>query len=616
MPVALRGYTQGSKVAGGSGSVAWPSGTVAGDLALVHCGGSTPGPQTSGWTPCGHKSWWRILAAADIATPLTVKGTHVKLQTFSGASGVGRTSSQNGVTTTVDGAGFWLDAARQAASIAPAAGRLGSEWTDESSWTQAAYFVPQATAGWVALAGVASGTDCYSYEILPVGVPGTPTLIAPAEAERYDSTLTRTFAWRHESTLPQTGVRLRMTWIDPATTAPTTWWLSEPGQAPDSTSEIGIGSTAQSVVSRVPAVARGTHVTWAVATQTSAGWSPYSAPRTLYADYAPVVDTVTVSSPVGTLTPTVSWYAYGGLTGGVAASLTGWRVRVTPAASTGPDVGTLYDSGTIAGDLATLTVPGGTPWVNGQPVKAWVSVSQTGGTWSDPRASAAFGVSWTPPATPAVAASGAVSPPTVTVSGLVAGETVQIEQRLDGVTWTPLATRVATGASLGVSSPLAALGVPVAFRARRASVVDGALMWSAWSTVATVTAAPVGCMVVDDADRSLYLVAHLESISDMEMVQGMAVSYGLGAARARVDRTPEAGERGSLTWATSTAAEADELLAWLDAREVFWIVFPPEDDLAVRAKRVARVSVRGSERLAQLAIPQRRIPLSWVEQPQ
>ena len=63
------------------------------------------------------------------------------------------------------------------------------------------------------------------------------------------------------------------------------------------------------------------------------------------------------------------------------------------------------------------------------------------------------------------------------------------------------------------------------------------------------------------------------------------------------------------------AAERDALLAWLDARPVFWIVFPPEDGLATAAKRVARTSPRSWERLAQVAIPHRHIPMSWVEQP-
>ena len=72
-------------------------------------------------------------------------------------------------------------------------------------------------------------------------------------------------------------------------------------------------------------------------------------------------------------------------------------------------------------------------------------------------------------------------------------------------------------------------------------------------------------------------------------------------------------------WVTTTAAERDALLAWLDARTVFWIVFPPEGGLAVPlavpAKRVARTSPRSWERLAQVAIPHRLIPMSWVEQP-
>jgi hypothetical protein len=147
-------------------------------------------------------------------------------------------------------------------------------------------------------------------------------------------------------------------------------------------------------------------------------------------------------------------------------------------------------------------------------------------------------------------------------------------------------------------------------------LVDGVLLQSAWSTVASITATPSGgCYVVDDNDRSVYLDAPLESDGPREIVQSLSVTYGLGATSARVDRTPEAGERGSVVWVTTTAAERDALLAWLDARTVFWIVFPPEGGLAVPAKRVARTTPRSWERLAQVAIPHRHIPMSWVEQP-
>ena len=38
--------------------------------------------------------------------------------------------------------------------------------------------------------------------------------------------------------------------------------------------------------------------------------------------------------------------------------------------------------------------------------------------------------------------------PTVSVSGLTAGNVVEVEQRLDGINWTPLTTRVAAGTSI------------------------------------------------------------------------------------------------------------------------------------------------------------------------
>ena len=89
MAVGLRGYTQVS-IANIGTSVSWPAGSAAGDLALVHCDGSyaNNGPQTSGWTPCGRKSHWKILTSTDVATALVVNASHVKLQVFTGARGL------------------------------------------------------------------------------------------------------------------------------------------------------------------------------------------------------------------------------------------------------------------------------------------------------------------------------------------------------------------------------------------------------------------------------------------------------------------------------------------------------------------------------------------------
>lgn len=602
MAVGLRGYTQGS-IANIGTSVSWPAGSAAGDLALVHCGGSYPnnGPQTSGWTPCGQKSHWKILTSADVATALVVNAIHVKLQVFTGAKSIGRTSTQNGLTVQGAGSYLYVDALDGQPSIAPATYRLGVEWQDENGYYQAAYALASG-AGWAAVPSMWPDATSYSYEILPTTAPAAPILTTPDAGASVDQTLALTFGWDHQSSFPQTGRRVRLT------TGATVRWIDGAGAL--QTTEQSVATASTTATLNAAALTAGAAYTWAVATQDANGWSAYGAERALNPIAPPTISSVTVSSPAGDLSPTVTWAATAG-----SGVLTAHQVWICAAADTDPTVAPLWTSGVLANTVSPDTAPATVAWTNGASLKAWVRVWQTGGVYRT-LSSAAFTVSWTPPATPTITASAATSPPTVTVSGLTAGNVVEVEQRLDGINWTPLTTRVAAGASLaGIPSPLAATGTSVSFRARLATTVDGVLMQSAWSALASITATPAGCYVVDDGDRSVYLDASLESDGPREIVQSISVTYGLGASAARVDRTPEAGERGSVVWVTDTATDRDALLAWLDAHAVFWIVFPPEDGLATPAKRVARTSPRSWERLAQVAIPHRLIPMSWVEQP-
>ena len=232
MAVGLRGYTQGS-IANIGTSVSWPAGSAAGDLALVHCGGSYPnnGPQTSGWTPCGYMSHWKILTSTDIATALVVNASHVKLQVFTGAKSIGRTSTQNGLTVQGAGSYLYVESARSASSIAPATYRLGTEWQDENGYYQAAYALASG-AGWAAVPSMGSGATSYSYEVLPATAPAAPILTAPEAGASVDQTLALTFGWDHQSSFAQTGRRVRVTW--------TTWiWWIDGAGALQTTEQIG-----------------------------------------------------------------------------------------------------------------------------------------------------------------------------------------------------------------------------------------------------------------------------------------------------------------------------------------------------------------------------------------
>jgi len=603
--VGVRGFIQGQIASAGT-VLSWPAGTAAGDLALVHCGGTYPnsGPQSPGWTPVGHKAFWKVLTSADVGSSLTVNASHVKAAVFTGCKGVGRTSTQNGLKVQGSGSYLWVETSRRASPIAPATYRQGNEWKDEGGYWQASYALASG-AGWAAVPSMGSGTTSYSYELMPASVPSAPILVSPAAGATINQAAAQAFSWRHQSAFDQTGYRLRLT------TGATVRWVDSSGAL--QATEQSVASASSSATVAAGALTSGAAYTWAVATQDANGWSVYSAERAVNPIAPPSVTSVTVASPAEDLSPEVSWAASAGY--GVVEAHQVW---ITPAAATSPDDGSaLWTSGVVAGTVSPETAPSSTPWVNGASVKAWVRAWQTGGV-SHTLASAAFSVSWTPPSTPTVAASVAASPPTVTVSGVASGRVVQIEQCLDGVTWSSLATRTATGVTVGpLASPLSATGAAVSFRARQASVVDGVSMWSSWSTVVSVTAAAAGCWLVDDTDRSVYVTAQLREESPREVVQGISTMYGLGASGARVDRTPEAGESGSLVWICETQAERDAIANFLSARLVFWYVFPPDAELALRPIRMARTSPRAWDRLVQNGVVAHRyLPMSWVEQPE
>lgn len=608
MAVTVRGAYSGKVSPAGWTTIAWPAGTAVGDLAWVHCGGSLSplGPDSFGWLPVGHKSWWKILSSSDLSASLTVSASHVKLVTFTGAGQIGRTSSQSGLTIQTNGSMLLVDGARQSSGMAPATYRQGSEWQDENRWWQAVFTVP-CDAGYVSLPGVASGTVCYSYEVQP---PSTtlppPTLVEPAAASHVDATLPIVLSWESPHKLTPAGVDDQ--YQVKVITGGVTRWVKGDGSL--STTEWPISMSGTDVLSiTLPesTLTANAAYTWSVGTQWGPDWV-WSPERALYPDAPPTVSTPTVSSPAGDLSPTVSWTASPG-----TGVITSHRVWLMPAAATEPGAGALWDSGVVQTATGPDTAPPDSPWTNGQSLKAWVRAYQTGGV-SKTAVSAAFTVSWTPPATPTLAVT-AGSPVQVVVSGVTVGNVVQIEQALDGVTWTPLTSRTATATTMTVSSVLAANGTAVKIRARQGSIVEGVPMTSAWSTEQTVTATPDGCWLVDDTDRATALKVSPVTDTRRGIVQGITATYGLGATRARVDSTPQAGERGELVLATDTLAERAELLAWLKDRSVWWLVMCPDDGQPHRPIRAARVSPPEWERLAQTALSSiYHLPISWVEQ--
>lgn len=601
MAVSVRGWFQG-QVAGVGTSISWPAGTAAGDFVLIHCGGSysNNGPQGVGWAPAGHKSHGKVVTTADLAGPLVVNASHFKGAVFAACRGVGRTSSSNGLTVQEAGSYLWVETSRSATPIAPATYRQGNEFVDEGGYYQA-QFAMASNAGWAAVPSMGSGTTSYSYELLPSAGPAAPILVSPAAGAVVDQTLAITLDWDHQSSFEATGYRVRLTYA-----GPTYRYLDAAGAL--QTTEQSITSAATSATIAAAALTAGTAYTWAVATRDQIGWSSYSTERALNPVAPPSITTLTVASPAEDLTPVVTWAATAGY--GV---LTAHQVWICGDADTDPTVAPLWTSGVLPNTVSPDTAPATTPWVRGQSLKAWLMVWETGGV-SNLLSSAAFTVTWTPPTAPTVTTSSSVSPPTVSVSGVAAGRSVEVQVRRDGVNWEPLTTRTATGTTVtGIPAPLAATGSAVLVRARQATVIDGVPMRSDWSTTASITALPSACWWVDDVDRSTYLVAVIDEDAPRVAVQGVTTTYGLGASSARVDRTPPAGESGRTRFLTLTAAEKAALDAWLEGHDEFWIVFPPEDGLAVESRRVLRVGPITSERVLQRDVPERLTSVSWVE---
>lgn len=596
MAVGLRGFIQGQKV-NRNATFAWPGGWAVGDLVLAHCGGqySGLGPQGSGWESCGSKSWWKVLTTADLAGSLVVVASHVKIQAFTGASRIGRTSSQPSLTVSQAGSGLWVDASRSAPSMAASTYRLGTEWSDEEDWYEGSYFVPVASAGRASLA-VASDTYAWSYELVPTGVPGAPTLLQPAAGAFADAAGPVGFGWEHQSLSPQTARKVRIT------TGSTDRWLLADGTVTTTDTAVTTASTTASV--NAGQLAAGAH-TWTVATNDGAGFGAYAPARTLTLVAAPAVSSITVTAPAEDLTPSVAWAGTAGY-----GTLEAHQVLIAPAGDADPTVSPRWDSGVRTGTASPAQVPV-REWVNGESLRAWVRVWQTGGVSKLVADDVAFAVTWTPPAAPTVTAT-LGAPTTVTVSGVVAGRPITVDMSTDaGATWQTMTTRTAAGTSLTVDAPLAA--GPTMFRARQAVVIDGVPMASAWGVSASVDAVAV-CCLVDDTDRASWLPVRYRSDDTHGIEQDISVSHGHRADGARVDYSPPAGEYGSGVLRTRTVAERQALVAWLLARTVFWLVLPPDDGEPIAPVRVSRSSKVEWDRLAQTnLLAHRNLPLSWVE---
>ena len=598
---ALRGYIQGQNT-GRNTSLAWPSGTAVGDLCWLYTGGDLPqsGPQSSGWTPVGHKAWWKILDATDIAGPLVVTAERIKAAVFLGADRIGNVSAQASVKV---GAGDWMivDASRRSSPVvSDATWRIGNEWVSTTGNVQATLGRAASTSGTLMIP-VNSGVEAFAYQVVSEALPAAPALSAPSALQRFSTLDLVRFAWRNRGgTLRYSIVELvgpmgTRTLKDDGTLYNGTWNL-----APTEAITLAAG------------LAAGTY-TWRARTENYTGQGPWASPAvTFYVDVPPSIGTITVTSPFGSVTPRVVASATAGY-----GAIEQTRVTIAPATSTNPQQEAVWTSGVQLGSGVDETGAADAPWINGQSLRAWVTVWQTGGV-STTTVSAPFTVSWTPTAAPVVTLT-AGSPPRVNLSGITPWNKVQVEQQIGGV-WGPLVTTEVALTQVSFGSPMLAIGEPVKVRARQATQVSGAWLWSDWVETPTQTLPPVGCFLVDDANRSVYTVAHLHEEGAREIVQGITTTYGLGASEARIDYSVQAGLSGEMTLAARSTYNAGLIKEWLSNRTVWWFIFPPEGVGTLypqRPVRMRRTSPVIEVRAAQSArLPDRFYPISWVESPE
>lgn len=614
MAVALRGYTQGTYDSDGVQTVVWPTGTAAGDYALLcmaerESGSPNAAPTSSGWslvmTSTTAVAYGKTVTAADLAAGVPVAGAYVAmLQTFTSCRGVGNTTATNGVTLTEAGAGLAIfDRGKiTTATLGPATGKLHTDVVNVANRNRKhnVWFAAHTTTGYKSIA-LTETVYPSSFELLPSAGPATATPITPAASSQVNPAQANAFTWSGEAGQQAYKARVRVT-------AGTWYYILADGTL--SLTETAVSSATPAADLDAGQLTTSTTYGWQVSyTVDGTNWSDWPAEVPFSAVTPPTVTGVTVTSPAGDLTPLVEATATAG-TGSIVA----WQVRLCPSGDSDPE-GYLYASELIVSATLSHVVPV-QEWTNGQTLKAWVWVQQTGllsSAWTADDAT--FSVSWTPPAAPTSVTVASGSPPVVTVAGVSGRDLVQVQATVDaGATWTEVGTATPTGATVDVDAPLAAYGVATTYRARCSDTVDGVEMWSAWTSTAAAHASTDTAARLVSADGTEWLAVRIVGDTGDTHPQTVQVAYPLDAETARVDYGRKRSRRGETTLETDTQAAWDALEAWMDNHDAWWIRRNPEGAADVPPVYVARANEIAAARVEQSPIQTRTYTLSWVEQ--
>lgn len=621
MAVALRAYTQGTTQASGIVAINWPTGTAAGDLAIISAHRAPTegsGPVGPDWKAYAHHLWSKRVTAADLAAPLTVYGKVTFLQTFTGCAGIGTYRDSDGLKVTIAGGGVLINARgpSRIGTITPGStGRLGNQVrliTDNTP--NAMYWLAHTTAGYKKLADDDDDCTYAAYELLPIAGPLSPTLVSPVAGVHMDAAAGVPLTWIHQtsSASTQEQVQLRIRVVGSGT-----WSYVQTGGTISTTVTTLTQSTETKTINQ-GVLASGSLYEWSAATWENGTQGAYSANQTFTPLVKPVVDTIDASSPNNDLTPAITWVATMG-----SGSQDAWQVRIVDAANATPDA-PLWDSLIQGGSATTAVPPATTEWVNGQDLYAWVRVSQTGGLWSVwTKAASTFQVTWTPPAPPnsvtAADTPGGSPGLAVTVTGVGIGYTLDVQSSADGgTTWAEVTSITADTVAEVIPIPLAPFGVPIQYRGRTSTQIDSVTMWSDWVISDPTACTDPGTYLVS-TDGQRYLPVAISAESPIALVQGVSITYGHGSTIARQDQTVPMGRTGQTTIITHDYAAQTAAETWLSTEQSWWLRYPPERTVGVGlvnkpAIRMALGAPLGTTRIIQSAHASRTITFTWVEQ--
>jgi hypothetical protein len=621
MAVALRAYTQGTTQSNGSAVITWPTGTIAGDLAVViaHDGGHhhrrSDGPTVPGWTAHGEGVWTKKVTAADIASPLPVNGVVTFLQTFSGASRIGNVRWHPGLRLSQAGGALLVtgfDSSWITTLVPGATDRLGNQIRSATyNRPNAVWFKAATSAGWVQLASYDDDHHYQAMELIPTAVPNAPTIITPISGAQHDAANAVVFSWIHQSnsSAEQDGVQIRIRAVGSGT------WSYVTSGGTITTTVTTLTQTAQSASINAGVLTSGTQYEFNIATREFGALGAYSATQQFLPVAKPTVNSITPTATIESLTPSVAWTATMGL-----GAQEAWQVRVSDAADANSET-PVWDSGIIQGTATSTTAPATAGWTNGQDLYAWVRVQQTGGLWSPwTKDNATFEVTWTPPVAPSsvVAANVANNPLQVTVAGINAGYDLTIEMSVDGgENWTPVNTLTNPGTPVVADIPLAGYGVPAIYRARTSvTLSDVVVLYSAWVQSASVASTDRGYYLVSE-DGNTYLQVRMTGDTTHKIAQGVSVTYGHGATRARQDQTVTMGESGQTTLQAADINEEYEITHWLTTQGTWWLRWGPERGPSLTDKPATLMALAApveSARIAQFNTAYRNITFAWIEQ--